>query len=59
MADENTVWDKIFIGFGILTIISGVLLVFQDQAFIGIPGSIVGVWLVVSNLKKIKGKNIK
>ena len=56
MENSNAVWDKIFIGFGILTIISGVFLVLQNQLLIGIPGSIVGVWLVVTNMKKLKSK---
>ena len=57
MENMNTVWDKVFIGFGIITIISGVMLVLQDQLLVGIAGSIVGVWLVITNMKKIKGKN--
>lgn len=54
---ENTFWDKAFIGFGVIIIISGVLLAIQDQFLIGIPGSIVGIWLVVANMKKLKEKN--
>jgi uncharacterized membrane protein HdeD (DUF308 family) len=49
--------NKVFLGFGIITIISGIYLVFQNQPFIGIPGSIIGVWLVYMNMKQIKGKN--
>ncbi len=56
MKTTNTFWDKAFIGFGIVTIASGVLLAIQDQFLIGIPGSIVGIWLVVANMKKIKEK---
>ena len=57
MENTNAVWDKIFIGLGIITVISGVLLVFQNQPLIGIPGSIVGVWLVMTNMKKTKVEN--
>ncbi len=49
--------NKIFLGIGIITIISGILLVIQNQPFIGIPGAIVGVWLVISNWKQLKSKN--
>jgi len=48
--------NKLFIGFGILVIVSGLILAFE-KPFIGIPGSIIGVWLVVDNMKKIKNKN--
>ncbi len=48
--------EKLWIGFGIITIISGVILALENP-LIGIPGTIVGIWLVVANMKKIKGKN--
>lgn len=47
--------EKLWIGFGIITIISGILLAFE-KPLIGIPGSIVGIWLVVANVKKVKGE---
>ena len=56
MEDTDNGSGKIWIGFGILTIISGILLALE-KPLIGIPGSIVGIWLVVNNMKKIKGKN--
>ena len=49
---------KLFIALGIITIISGVILAFE-KPLIGIPGSIIGVWLVVANLNKMKAKKIK
>ena len=49
--------NKIFLGFGILTILSGLSLIAQGNYLIGISGSIVGVWLFLENWKKIKGKN--
>ena len=48
--------NKMFLGLGVITIISGILLVFQHQYLIGVPGSIIGVWLVISNWNKIKEK---
>lgn len=48
--------EKLWIGFGIITIICGVILALE-QPLIGIPGSIVGIWLVVANMKKIKAKS--
>lgn len=59
MENTNTNAEKLWIGFGIITIISGVILAFQSQYIIGIPGSIVGVWLVLQNMKQIKNKNSK
>ena len=47
---------KLWIGFGIITIISGVILALE-KPLIGIPGVIVGIWLVVVNMRKIKSKN--
>jgi uncharacterized membrane protein HdeD (DUF308 family) len=48
--------EKLWIGFGIITIISGVILALE-KPLIGIPGTIVGIWLVVVNVRKIKSKN--
>jgi hypothetical protein len=56
MKNSNPIWDKIFLGFGIITIISGAFLVLENDYLIGISGSIVGVWLVVSNLKNLKNR---
>lgn len=47
--------EKLWIGFGIITIICGILLALENP-LIGIPGSIVGIWLVVDNMKKLKEK---
>lgn len=55
MENTNMSSEKLFIGLGIITIISGVILAFENP-LIGIPGSIVGVWLVVQNMKKLKDK---
>ena len=47
---------KLWIGFGLIAVISGVILVL-DKPLIGIPGTFVGIWLVVVNMRKIKSKN--
>lgn len=57
MENTKTGSEKLWIGFGIITIISGVILALQNQYLIGIPGSIVGIWLVLQNMKQIKDKN--
>ena len=56
MENTSTRSEKLFIGFGIITILSGVYLMIQNQYLIGVPGSIVGVWLVLQNMKQIKDK---
>lgn len=57
MANTSTRSEKLWIGFGILTIICGIGLIFSNQYVIGIPGSIIGGWLVLQNMKQIKDKN--
>lgn len=42
MENTNTRSEKLWIGFGVITIICGVILAL-DKPMIGIPGSIVGV----------------
>ena len=53
MENSNNLSEKIFIGFGIITIICGIYLAFENP-MIGIPGSIVGIWLTATNWKKLK-----
>lgn len=48
--------DKLFLVFGILAIICGIALVFQQQYTIGIGGTIAGAWVVFKNINKIKAK---
>ncbi len=48
--------DKFFIGLGILTVISGIALIFEKKYVAGVSGSIVGAWLIFDNLKKLKDK---
>ena len=52
-------WDKFFLGFFIVTVISGIYLIFQKDYISGISGSIVGVFLVFLNMNQIKNNNSK
>lgn len=54
MENNNTNWEKLFFGFGIITILCGAYLIFQQKYGIGVPGSIVGIWLTLDNYKKLK-----
>ena len=57
---HNCMENKIFLGFGILTVISGILgAVLYKNYIVGVCGTIVGIWLVADNFKKIKEKNSK
>ena len=56
MKNASTNWDKIFIGFGILTIVSGIYLITQKDYLIGISGSFVGIGLVAMNIAKLKNQ---
>lgn len=56
MENSNSRSHKIFLGFGVITIICGIALAFENP-LIGISGSIVGVWLTVDNWKKIRSKS--
>jgi len=57
MAKSYTDWAKLFLGFGIVTIISGIYLILQKDYVIGISGSFVGVLLVIQNMMKTKDNN--
>jgi hypothetical protein len=54
MANKDTLWVKIWIGFGVITVLSGIYLAVQGDYLIGISGSLVGVWLIVMNAKHLK-----
>jgi hypothetical protein len=49
--------NKLFIGFGIITMLSGIYFIVQGQYLEGICGASVGAFLVYLNLKKINNKN--
>ena len=46
--------ELIWILFGVITVISGILLALNEP--IGIAGSFVGVWLIADNIKRINNK---
>ena len=54
MASKGNLWVKIWIGFGVITILSGIYLAVQGDYLIGISGSAVGVWLIAMNAKHLK-----
>jgi hypothetical protein len=54
MAIKDSVWVKVWIGFGVITILSGIYLAIQGDYVIGICGSAVGVWLIAMNMKNLK-----
>jgi len=55
MKNTNTTWGKLLLGFGILTIISGIYLIVQKDYISGISGSIVGVLMIYfQNMKETK-----
>ena len=47
-------WEKLFLGVGIITVVSGIFLVVEGNYLIGISGSIVGIGLVFQNIKQLK-----
>jgi len=58
MANTNTGWDKFFFGFAVLTVISGIYLIFQKDYVIGVSGSITGLFLIyLQKMNATKEKN--
>ena len=56
----NTNWDKFFFGFFVLTVISGIYLIFQKDYVSGISGSITGLFLIyLQKINKTKEKDSK
>ena len=54
----KTGWNNFFLGFAIVTVISGIYLIFQKEYASGICGSVVGFYLIhLQNMNKIKGEN--
>lgn len=47
---------KLWIGFGIITVISGILLAIEGNYVSGVGGTIIGFWLILQNLKPIREK---
>jgi len=59
MENTGTGWVRFFLGFGILTIISGIYLILQKDYIVGIAGSVVGIFIVFLNTNQLKEKNSK
>lgn len=57
MANPNTGWAKVFLGLGILAIVSGIYFILKNEYVEGITAAMVGILLVFLNLKNTKGKN--
>lgn len=57
MANTDIGWVKLFFGFGILVVISGIYFIFQKEYVEGLSGVIIGAFLIVINMKAIKGKD--
>jgi len=43
---KNSYWSKLFFSFAIITIISGIYLIFQRDYVVGISGTITGIFLI-------------
>lgn len=54
MENTNNRSNKIWIGFGVITILSGIYLIFSGDYLIGFSGSSVGVLLIYQNMMVIK-----
>ncbi|MFK8104745.1 MAG: hypothetical protein AB8G15_19660 [Saprospiraceae bacterium] len=57
MKKETKRAQKMWIGFGILTIICGIGLILSNQYLIGTSGSIVGFWLILQNVQQFKHRD--
>jgi len=53
---KNTRWDNFFLGFFIVTVISGIYLIFQKDYVVGIGGTITGVFLIY--LQRVNKTNV-
>ena len=56
MTNTSKGWSKIFLGFGILTIISGIYLTVRGDYIGGISGSIVGAFIAFQNWQVLNDK---
>jgi hypothetical protein len=57
VANKGILWVRIWIGFGFITILSGIYLAVQGDYLIGISGSLVGVWLIAMNVKHLNSSD--
>lgn len=54
MAKTNKGWNNFFIGFGVVTTLSGIYQMIQSEFITGFFGAIVGVFLIYQNIQKPK-----
>lgn len=54
MEKSKMSWDKVFLGMGVIAVMSGIFLIVEGNYLIGTSGSIVGAWFVFQNIKKVK-----
>jgi len=52
MSSKDSNWSKFFLGFAVVTVLSGIYLIFQKDYFIGISGAITGAFLLYMNLQQ-------
>lgn len=59
MTKSGTQWANFFIGFAIVTIISGIYLIIQKDYVIGVGGTLTGLFLLYLNhTNKAKAKSM-
>lgn len=46
MRNTNKIWENVFLGFAIVTVISGIYLIFQKDYIIGLGGMTTGLLLI-------------
>lgn len=59
MANISGGSEKLFLGLGVITVLSGILLIFEENYIVGVSGTIVGLGLVFQNLKQLREKKDK
>lgn len=56
MANISGRFEKSFIVLGVITVLSGIFLIFEENYVVGVSGSIVGLGLVFQNIKQLREK---
>lgn len=59
MANISGGSEKLFLGLGVITVLSGILLIFEENYIVGFSGAIVGLGLVFQNIKQLREKKDK
>ncbi len=57
MKKTNTSWPKLFLGFGILVVITGIYFIIQKEYVEGILGILIGALLLYQNREKTNENN--